>query len=69
TVNTLTNISHRIAPYIPAIFNSIQQALDWIDFDRIDMNEALKLLENHQQDLVVDLVSNHVFKRSNTGPE
>ncbi|CAF0721179.1 unnamed protein product [Rotaria sp. Silwood1] len=69
TVNTPTNISHRIAPYIPAIFNSIQQALDWIDFDCIDMNEALKLLENHQQNLVIDLVSNHVFKRSNTGLE
>ncbi|CAF0949295.1 unnamed protein product [Rotaria sordida] len=69
TVNTPTNLSHTIASYMPAIFNSIEQALDWIDFDRIDMNEALKLLENHEEYLVIDLVSNYVLKRSNTGPE
>ncbi|CAF2509819.1 unnamed protein product [Rotaria sp. Silwood2] len=69
TVKTPTNLSHRIAPYMPAIFNSTEQVLDWIDFDRIDMNEALKLLENHEEHLVIDLVSNYVFKRSNTGPE
>ncbi|CAF4298513.1 unnamed protein product, partial [Rotaria magnacalcarata] len=29
---------------MPAIFKSIDQARDWLDFVRIDANEAVKLL-------------------------
>jgi len=54
---------------MPVIFNDIDQALDWLDYVRIDMNEALNLLENNKEYIEIDLVSNYVLKKSNTGPE
>ncbi|CAF3385200.1 unnamed protein product [Rotaria socialis] len=69
TVDTPTNLSNRISSQMPAIFKSIDQARDWIDFVRIDANEAVKLLVNHEEYLVIDLVSNHIFKKSNIGHE
>jgi hypothetical protein len=54
---------------MPAIFNDIDQALNWLDFVRVDMNEALNLLENNKEYLEIDPVSNYVLKKSNMGPE
>lgn len=51
------------------IFYEIDQVLNWLDFVRMDTNEALKLLENNQDYIEIDSVSNYVFKKSNDGPE
>ncbi|CAF4867681.1 unnamed protein product, partial [Rotaria magnacalcarata] len=69
TVDTPTNFSNSISPRMPAIFKSIDQARDWLDFVRIDANEAVKLLVIDEEYLVIDLVSDHIFKKSNMGHE
>jgi len=52
-----------------AIFNDIDQALNLLDFVRIDMNKALYLLENNEEYFQIDSVSNYVLKKSNIGQE
>jgi hypothetical protein len=54
---------------MPAVLNDIDQVLAWLDFVRIDVNEALGLLENHEKYFEIDPVSNYVFKKSNIGPK
>jgi hypothetical protein len=54
---------------MPVIFNDIDQALDWIDFVRIDANKAFDLLENHDEFIEIDPVSNYVFNKSNIDSE
>ncbi len=54
---------------MPAIFNDIDQALNWLDFVRIDMNKALYLLENNEEYFQIDSVSNYVLTKSNMGQE
>lgn len=54
---------------MPAILSDADQVLDWLDFVRVSATDALNLLANQAEQLVIDPVSNYVFKKSNTGPE
>lgn len=62
-------LSNRIASHMQIIFNSIDQALDWIDFIRTNTSNALKLLANYEDSLSVARVSNNILKWSNNRPE
>ena len=54
---------------MPAILSDADHVLDWLDFVRVSAADALNLLANQAEHLVIDPVSNYVFKKSSTGPE
>jgi hypothetical protein len=54
---------------MPAMLNRTDDVLAWLDFARVDVDRALQLLDNVFEHLQIDPVSNHVFKKANTGAE
>ena len=68
-METPTSLSRQLNARMPAILKKTEDVLAWLDFARVDADDALQLLGNAVEHLQIDPVSNYVFKKTNTGAE
>jgi hypothetical protein len=54
---------------MPAILNTNEDILAWLDYVRVNVDQALSLLDRSIECMKIDSVSNYVFKKSNTDSE